>query len=224
MPNAGWSSRLRSSSIAFVLFMVCPLASATGLEVLVTDLGSPAPGLAAYSVALTLPGEFIIAWDIEIQGSLHQVAWQPQSPIGRPPVLTPSVEDWDGLGSLERPLDSHFLMRPDIVLVPPEEDNDLSGGLGSPGFAYGWGTYMRMVGAFVGVGVEALDVAQIVLPEGSAAHVTGVVAGPMGEEFPVGFVVPEPSGLLLLAAGSLAMFRRRRGLGRPGHAIAKRHF
>jgi len=147
-------------------------------------------GLTQFTVRLVTEGPLHLStFDIDFDGPLHQVWYQPPFPPGAPLEATPTHDDALVLDPAERAKDSHFLLpsleTPTFIfLEPPEEDNTA-----------GTGSYLSLTGAYGGEPPvsDNIELAQIVLAEGELAKLTGVVAFKgQGEEYEITATIGTP--------------------------------
>jgi len=137
-------------------------------------------------------------------------------------VNTPDMQFASYLGSAIA-WDTHFnLWNPEstgepgwqCVLQPATEDNDMAGGMNAAGGKEGFGQSLRVISTYLPIGTISL--AQVVVPAGTSALLTGVAAAPNGETFAFGppdqggINIPEPTVLAMLVMGGLLVLGKRK--------------
>lgn len=152
------------------------------------------------------------AYNVTITGNLHQ--WWAIEYIGDPGMgeglvrPTTTLDYVSQLTAAARATDSHFdCFKSERVLYLDHEEHDdfFFGG-------EGWGTYMVQDAKIMpGYHQQDLSLAVVVVPAGETATLNGVFYDSALNSMGVtDYTIPEPATLSLLAAGALAMLRRRR--------------
>jgi hypothetical protein len=103
------------------------------------------------------------------------------------------------------------------IKTPASENNNFAGGGTAGGGMAGFGTTLSVISAVAPVATD-LNLAQVAVPVGMTALLTGTCSDGIGEIFTfglpkgdgVGIVIPEPATLGLVAMGAVAVLSRRR--------------
>ena len=104
------------------------------------------------------------------------------------------------------------------IKTPSAENNNFAGGPTAGGGMAGFGTTLSVISAVTPI-ATTLNLAQVAVPVGMTALLTGSCADAAGEIFVFGLprggagggiVIPEPVTMSLLAIGALGLLRRRR--------------
>ncbi len=181
------------------LLVIASTAQAEAIEASFTSEPTfELPGYTTYQVTLTTDSGDLTGFDLTLTGHgevLNQITHD----------LFPSTifKDANFLFSFieaDYRQDTQFKFNDDEILLGTSSENTshisanfaLDGGINSP------------------LAAPSINVLQVCMPNGSYASLTGkVTVGLEDVQLPAPFVVPEPASLALLAAGGLAILRRR---------------
>ena len=157
-------------------------------------------GLMSYTVHLvgnTDAGK-ATAWDGQFDGVMNQV-WAYGGMLQTPTLTGANAPG----GGVDVAADTHFMFYDTelLVAITPQEQP-------GPGLVNG-----TLSGAFAfdpSVQSQDLVFAQIILPVGGEAVMSGLAADALGAKYDTDVVIPEPMTMSLLVLGGLALIRRRR--------------
>ncbi len=206
---------MKNLLIVFALASVLAMAGTGCAEFIfeVTPLADPAPGLEAYLVTTT----GIIAFkDLTVTG-VHQVWWDIYGKAMSTPcdTIPPEMPN----AALGKAVDSHFIFKSEGEVFYPGVHNGIIGetkagdspiaaelphpllpGMGTLGiegceFIFAHEVYD---------GNSSLELMQVVIPAGTMCFLTGI-AGNAGISSEFHILIPEPSTIIMLIAGSLCL-------------------
>jgi hypothetical protein len=144
----------------------------------------------AFQVSLRAvdPADTVIGVDVEFVGTLYQVGWDMTDPVVK--VYTPDMNQASTLTNVG--IDTHFLLNQggadwSAGSAAATEDNDFRYGPGGPTESQGLGSTLNVF-AFISATARRQDLsfAQIVVPEGAVAYLTGAVSNGSGGIFNLG--------------------------------------
>jgi len=165
----------------------------------------------SWTISFTSDSDLIAGFSAELSGPAYQIGSPASPPLQPTPFLTPTLSE---AGFLPIPqADTCFLLAAaDFVpaVTPPGESNDFAFGAQASGWSEGVGLLWAESGIALETQAASLDVINLaLLPEQSP--VLHVVIGERSGATYEFFWAPEPGTLWLLAAGAMAVIRRRRG-------------
>ena len=191
-------------------------------DVLLVDTGTPNDSVSAVDVDIVPnPADNLLGMSQVYLFNGGLMTPDMGSPVGVPGAAT--------LAPADKAVDTHFNIwgagahtnwpQWNASTTPPAENNDFSGLATVGGGMAGYGTTLSVISAQTPI-VTDLNLAQVALPVGKTALLTGSCADASGEIFTFGLprggagggiVIPEPATMALLAIGALSLLRRRRG-------------
>ena len=184
---------MKRMTLVLGVIMTLAMAAPADLVAIVdpgVDLGG---GLISYTVRMVAdsPADQLDGFDGTFQGTLNQI-----KAFGT--LDTPTLTNADFLTPDEQARDTHFLLwdtELNVVLTAPNETSSLLNGVFT---------------IHVAAQEQDLAFAQIVLPEGETALLTGEASNASGTVFDVSTVIPEPMTVSLLSVGVVFILRRRK--------------